>query len=194
MCAALAFTANLLPPHLVVADAGLVKQILFTIFAGAVIGMVNICVLLLVAAPRPCEKFWEWLAKAIASKASSFYLSMMPHDKLVKKFWPNGTDAKSDYKVVVRFPDAPEYAVETLKKIESAGLQPMIALVPGAITIDLPEVKRDLKKEILSWNLDPIIYIKEHDNVAIICHFGNLPNEEKVLEWAKKEGISICFN
>lgn len=141
------------------------------------------------------EKIIERFTKAIGTRVYNMYLRALSHKKLLKALWPDGLDtSKSENKIKVYFPDPPTEVFDVLKKLKSGGFQPMVAAVPDAVTLDIGEVKANWKEQIKNMNLDPIIYVKKGDNVAVLCQFGDFASEEEVVEWVKKEGLRICFN
>lgn len=160
---------------------------------GFVLGFASFIVLSIVFCNG--EEIIERLVRMVGTKVYDAYFRALSHKKLLKALWPDGVDALADAnKIKVHFPDPPLGVFELLKKLKSGGFRPMVAAVPDAITLDIVEVKENMKEQIKKMNLDPIIYVKKDDDVAILCQFGDFAPEEEVIKWVKKEGVRLCFN
>lgn len=146
------------------------------------------------------------LLGVLSAGVSKIAVWFIPRKLLLRMLWPDRCDTVKKPKnrklkaIKVRFPKAPEYFLRSLQAVVERGLHPNVAAVPEAIIVSRREVVsawvQSTEERVRELRNEPVLYLHDEnkENVAIMSSYGEFPNEKKVVEWVKREGLQVAFN
>ncbi|PIP74017.1 MAG: hypothetical protein COW88_00370 [Candidatus Lloydbacteria bacterium CG22_combo_CG10-13_8_21_14_all_47_15] len=154
-----------------------------------------------------------WSSTIISGRVSAWLfrqrLRFLSQRKITALLWPNGSDevyGNTHLYLTVRFPKAPVSFLSLLTQLKTAGLKRHITVSPDAIAVNPDEIVAVYQERVhyFEWLKEhdhdrwlrecPILSYNDGEYEVVLAQFGDFPDEKEVVEWAKKEGVDLCFN
>lgn len=151
-----------------------------------VVWFVTLVILILAKKDNVPEK----IAKGIIGQVVAWQVKKLPLKKKLLRLWPEMSDRNllsSAVTVLVKFPEAPASFLKSIQLLIQHQCRPLIAAHWSAISVDSAELGVLARQEADKLKFDPILATEDGEHVVIVDSFGEIPEEEKLLAFAKEE-------
>lgn len=119
---------------------------------------------------------------------------LLPKRLLFRLLWSKKHDSQSRFHVTITFAEVNDNFRQTLLQLEQAGIQPMVAAVPMAISLDRRQIlaafkevgQEEARLAELARRRDPILYHTRGNWTAIFAQSGKFASEKRIMRAAQK--------